>query len=363
MSGNYYTSFSTGSTGTPFTKAAFDARFGTIDRVISHHHNIQIHADGDIKWNKGTGTLTYPKIWIHYNTSAGHVINWISSGSTTITDDKFVYVTLSTAATSLTLSQTTISAGSTLTVPYNRLILGYRNATSDEFYPSPALGQKWQVNLPSTLGSANQILGMDGSTATIEYKTIQGTTDEIDVTHAAGSITIGLVNPLAAAKGGTGLSDLGGANQVLGVTTGASALEYKTLAGTANQVTVTPATTQITLSLANITSNSTTLSDTNATPLCTYTLTEGKAYLIQFFAAGREGAPIVNSAAYGKIASVSRSTGSSAVLLGSVGDIFTDIESTSVWNATIDTTGNDVRGLVQGQSSAVFKGKMVVIEV
>lgn len=41
------------------------------------------------------------------------------------------------------------------------------------------------------------------------------------------------------AAGGTGLTAIGSASQVLGVNTGGTALEYKTVSGTANQVTVT----------------------------------------------------------------------------------------------------------------------------
>jgi hypothetical protein len=49
-------------------------------------------------------------------------------------------------------------------------------------------------------------------------------------------------------KGGTGLTSIGTANQVLGVNAGASALEYKTISGTSNQVLVANAANSITLS-------------------------------------------------------------------------------------------------------------------
>lgn len=48
-----------------------------------------------------------------------------------------------------------------------------------------------------------------------------------------------LAGPLTAVKGGTGLSALGTANQLLGVNAGATATEYKSLTGTSNQITVT----------------------------------------------------------------------------------------------------------------------------
>ena len=57
----------------------------------------------------------------------------------------------------------------------------------------------------TSLGAATdgQIpIGSTGAVPTLA--TITGTADEIDITNGAGSITIGLVNPLAVAKGGTG---------------------------------------------------------------------------------------------------------------------------------------------------------------
>jgi hypothetical protein len=50
--------------------------------------------------------------------------------------------------------------------------------------------------LPSALGSADQVLGINAGGTAPEYKTIQGTADEIEVTHGANSITIGAVNPV-----------------------------------------------------------------------------------------------------------------------------------------------------------------------
>jgi hypothetical protein len=54
---------------------------------------------------------------------------------------------------------------------------------------------------------------------------------------------------VAVADGGTGLSTLGTANQLLGVNNGATGLEYKSLLGTTNQITVTHAAGSITLAL------------------------------------------------------------------------------------------------------------------
>jgi hypothetical protein len=65
-----------------------------------------------------------------------------------------------------------------------------------------------------------------------------------------GTVTTGVWNATAVAPqyGGTGLSALGTANQLLGMNAAASAIEYKTLSGTTNQITVTEAAGSITLS-------------------------------------------------------------------------------------------------------------------
>lgn len=69
----------------------------------------------------------------------------------------------------------------------------------------------------------------------------------IDVAEA--NLTLANIGgTLPATKGGTNLTAYGTANQVLGMNSGASALEYKTVSGTSNQVTVTHGTNSITFS-------------------------------------------------------------------------------------------------------------------
>lgn len=58
----------------------------------------------------------------------------------------------------------------------------------------------------TTLGTANFVPGTNAGGTAWEYKEILGTASEIDVAHGIGTITIGLVNPLAVTKGGTGLA-------------------------------------------------------------------------------------------------------------------------------------------------------------
>lgn len=66
--------------------------------------------------------------------------------------------------------------------------------------------------------------------------------------------------PLSVANGGTGLSSLGSANQVLGVNNAGTAMEYKTISGTGSQITVTQLVGAIALSLPDSVSIVTSLS-------------------------------------------------------------------------------------------------------
>src|SRR5688572_11700665 len=75
-------------------------------------------------------------------------------------------------------------------------------------YPFTALGIFYATDANHqgkiSIGTANQVLGVTAAGTGYEYKTIQGTASEIDVTHGVGTITIGLVDPVAISKGGTG---------------------------------------------------------------------------------------------------------------------------------------------------------------
>lgn len=70
----------------------------------------------------------------------------------------------------------------------------------------------------SSIGTANQVLGVNTGGLALEYKSIVGTASEIDITFSAGQIQIGLVDPLAVTKGGTGASTAAGARGNIGYT-------------------------------------------------------------------------------------------------------------------------------------------------
>lgn len=77
---------------------------------------------------------------------------------------------------------------------------------------------------------------------------------EKGVADGVASLDTNVLVPLAqlpvisTGKGGTGLSSIGSGNQVLGINSGANGLEYKTINGTTNQVAISHAANSITLS-------------------------------------------------------------------------------------------------------------------
>ena len=84
----------------------------------------------------------------------------------------------------------------------------------------------------TAIGTANQVLGVNAGATGLEYKTISGASSEIDITHAANSVTIGIVDPLTLSKGGTGANLTAVSGGI--VYSGASAFAISA-AGTAGQ--------------------------------------------------------------------------------------------------------------------------------
>ncbi|NPU84367.1 MAG: hypothetical protein HPY65_07745 [Syntrophaceae bacterium] len=113
--------------------------FNELDKAITYLKNVIVSCDGAISWNASTGTLSWSgAIRIHFNTAAGNLVqNTIAAGSIALTDGQFAYVDLNESdGTALTVSAGSITTGAASNIlAYNRLVLGYRNAASDDFYP------------------------------------------------------------------------------------------------------------------------------------------------------------------------------------------------------------------------------------
>lgn len=111
------------------------------------------------------------------------------------------------------------------------------------------------------------IIGSTGAVPSVA--TLTGTANEIDITNAAGSITIGIVNPLIVAKGGIGIATLTDHGILLGSGTGAitplgvasngqipigsagADPVLATITGTADEIDITNAAGSITIGLIN----------------------------------------------------------------------------------------------------------------
>lgn len=112
----------------------------SLDRAITYLKNVMVSCAGAITFASATGVLTWAgAIEIIFTDSAGLAKkNTVNASNVTVGDNQFAYVDLSeTNNAVLTVSVATVTTGSASNfVAYNRLVLGYRNTTSDEFYSS-----------------------------------------------------------------------------------------------------------------------------------------------------------------------------------------------------------------------------------
>jgi len=127
---------------TPFTAAGMNPQLSDLDKSITYHKLALVGCDGTVSW--ATGTLTWSNtIHIYFTSAAGLAIhNSIAAGNIALSDSEFAYVTLSeTPDAVLTMAKAAIGAGSASAFKaYNVLVMGYRNAADDGFYPEELAG-------------------------------------------------------------------------------------------------------------------------------------------------------------------------------------------------------------------------------
>ena len=112
--------------------------------------------------------------------------------------------------------------------------------TAENFAGSPVLtANATGASAPTFAATVGTITTLSATNATIGTANITSAT--------LGSVTLG--TPVPVGSGGTGLNAVGAANTLLGANAAGNANEYKTLSGTANQVTVTHTVAGVTLSL------------------------------------------------------------------------------------------------------------------
>jgi hypothetical protein len=136
MGNNYHTAWA--AAVTQFTAASMNPVLAALDKAISYATKRPIvHCDGDISWD-GSTLVWGGTIRIVFNREDGQAIqNTIAAGSIALSDNEFCYVDLSeTNDAALTMQKaavTTAAASNFLTIA--RLVLAYRNTTSNELYP------------------------------------------------------------------------------------------------------------------------------------------------------------------------------------------------------------------------------------
>jgi hypothetical protein len=120
------------------------APLSDLDRAITYHKTAFVGCDGTLSYDNSTGVLTWSgTINIYFTRADGTAIkNTIAAGNITLADDEFCYVTLSeTNNAALTMAKAALGAGSASGFKaYNILLMGYRNASDNNFYPEELAG-------------------------------------------------------------------------------------------------------------------------------------------------------------------------------------------------------------------------------
>jgi hypothetical protein len=183
---------------TNFDADIMNPALASLDKAITYKHNFIFHCDGDIEWDSGTGTLTWSDVMrIIFISAAGNAIaNEIAAGNIELADNEYAYVDLNETDDSvLTVAEASITTGSAAGyVGVGRIVLGYRNTASDEFYP---------VAIKQALGASG---GGGGHTILEEGTPVTQRTglnfigDGVDVTDDSGNDETEITIP-----GGTGI--------------------------------------------------------------------------------------------------------------------------------------------------------------
>lgn len=140
MGANYYTAWIDDTTR--FRASDMNAPLVTMDRALTYFKGAFVGCDGILSWSAGTLTWS-DTIHIYFNRSDGDAChNTIAAGSVALSDSEFAYVDLSeTNDAVVTVAKAAFSPDNASNfITYNRLLLGYRNAADDSFYPEELSG-------------------------------------------------------------------------------------------------------------------------------------------------------------------------------------------------------------------------------
>lgn len=172
--------------------------------------------------------------------AAGKILTSDASGNATwVSPANSGTVTSVTANAPLTVANGTTTP--TISIPVS-------NGTTDGYLSSANWTTFNNKEPPITAGTASQYWKGDKTWGSFnaDARAALSFTPPIDYNFLTGNISLATVT---VAKGGTNLTSLGTANQMLGVNAGATALEYKSFNGTSNQVNITNAAGSMTFSL------------------------------------------------------------------------------------------------------------------
>ena len=110
-----------------------------LDRGITYVKNVIIHCDGEIAWNPYTAQLSWnDTLRINFTRSDGYgILNTVEPDSVTVYDGRIAYVDLSEINNAIVTVETAslVTGATSNTMLFNRIVLGYRNAATDAFYP------------------------------------------------------------------------------------------------------------------------------------------------------------------------------------------------------------------------------------
>ena len=150
MGSNFHTPFVDGVQH--FVSADMNPQASSLDRAATYLKNLIVHCDGAIEYHPMSGILYWSgALRFIFNRADGQACtNYAEIGSVQLGDNEFAYVDLDeTNGTEITVQKAAVTGGAASNfITFNRVVLGYRNAVSNEFYPVAL-----RSPLPTSVGS------------------------------------------------------------------------------------------------------------------------------------------------------------------------------------------------------------------
>ena len=150
MPANYHVPWADGST--VLNAASLNPALASLDLAITYLKNLIVHCDAAIDYHPLSGILYWTgTLRFIFNRADGQACtNYADPGNIQLADNEFAYVDLSeTNGAEITVQKAAVTGGAASNfIAFNRVVLGYRNAVSNDFYPA-ALKAPW----PTSIGS------------------------------------------------------------------------------------------------------------------------------------------------------------------------------------------------------------------